>query len=278
MRAIAFDRPGEPEQVLKLADVTAPQLRSGEQLVKVTARPVQPADLSFIRGQYRIRPSVPQVAGLEGVGMVLEGPSGPFAKGTRVAFRWPGSWAELAAVPGDRLIPVPADIPDGAACQISLNPLTAWALLEEAEAKSGDWVLLTAGASTVSNLIAAIARARGIRTIGIVRGEAAVAALRAAADHVFSVQAPQLLAQISGVTGGKVVALLDSVGGSIVPRLIPALAAGAKIIAYGVQDREPAAVTNAMLIYSNLVWTGFGIDWWLSRRSPVALTAILTGL
>ena len=33
-----------------------------------------------------------------------------------------------------------------------------------------------------------------------------------------------------------------------------------------------------MLIYSNLVWKGFGIDWWLSRRSPAALTSILTGL
>jgi NADPH:quinone reductase-like Zn-dependent oxidoreductase len=278
MRAILFDQPGEPEQVLRMADVPAPVLHAQEQRVRVTARPIQPADRFFIRGQYRIRPILPQVAGLEGVGVVLDGPTGPFAKGTRVAFRSPGSWAELVAVPAERLIPVPQGIPDAAACQISLNPLTAWALVDEAEATSGDWMLLTAGASTVSSLIAAIARARGIRTIGIIRGDAAAAAARSAADHVFSVQDAQLLAKVSEVSGGKVAALLDSVGGPIVPTLIPALAAGAKIVAYGVQDREPAAVTNAMLIYANLVWKGFGIDWWLSRRTPEALNRILSSL
>lgn len=124
MRAILFDRPGEPEQVLQLAEVSAPVVRAQEQWVQVTARPLQPADL-----------------------------------------------------------PVPQDIPDAAACQISLNPLTAWALVDEAEATSGDWMVLTAGTSTVSNLIAAIARSRGVRTIGVVRGDAAAAALRSAADH-----------------------------------------------------------------------------------------------
>jgi NADPH:quinone reductase-like Zn-dependent oxidoreductase len=58
--------------------------------------------------------------------------------------------------------------------------------------------------------------------------------------------------------------LLDSVGGLIIPKLFATLGAGARIVAYGVQDRSPAAITNAMLIYSNLTWKGFGIDRWLS--------------
>jgi NADPH:quinone reductase len=98
MRAIRFDRPGEPDQVLHLAEVPAPLLQAQEQLIRVTARPLQPADLFFIRGQYRIRPILPQVAGLEGVGVVQDGPAGPFAKGTRVAFRSPAgrsSWQSL---------------------------------------------------------------------------------------------------------------------------------------------------------------------------------------
>jgi NADPH:quinone reductase-like Zn-dependent oxidoreductase len=67
------------------------------------------------------------------------------------------------------------------ACQISLNPLTAWGLLDEAEIAPGDWLLMTAGASTVSNLVAAIARSRGIHTIGIVREDVAEGAARSAA-------------------------------------------------------------------------------------------------
>lgn len=184
MKAIIFDRAGEPEQVLRLGDVPVPEPRGGELLLKVGARPIHPADLSFIRGQYRVRPAFPQVAGLEGVGVVVDrGPTASFAPGTRVAFRWPGAWAEVTAVPEYRLIPVPDDVPDPVGCQFSLNPLTAWALLDEAEVKQGDWVLMTAGASTVSNLVAAVARARGIHTIGLVRGAAQAAALGSGADQ-----------------------------------------------------------------------------------------------
>ncbi|HEX5209862.1 MAG TPA: hypothetical protein VFW10_18970 [Steroidobacteraceae bacterium] len=67
MKAIVFDRAGEPDQVLRLDDVSEPEPRADEQLIKDAARPIHPADLSFIRGQYRIRPSFPQVAGLEGM-------------------------------------------------------------------------------------------------------------------------------------------------------------------------------------------------------------------
>src|SRR5882672_10332795 len=99
MQAIVFDQAGEPGDVLRLADVVTPTAHDGEVLVKVSARPLHPADLAFIRGQYRIRPSFPQIAGLEGVGMVIAGPTGTaFSPGSRVAFRWPGAWAEIAAV------------------------------------------------------------------------------------------------------------------------------------------------------------------------------------
>jgi NADPH:quinone reductase-like Zn-dependent oxidoreductase len=261
MQAVVFDIAGEPRDALRLTEVPAPQPGEGEVLVKVTARPIQPADLAFIRGQYRLRPSFPQIAGLEGSGVVLARPGRvAIAPGTRVAFRWPGSWAEVAAVPVRRLIEMPADISDEAACQISLNPVTAWALLDEAKVGAGDCILLTAAASTVSTLVAAMARRRGIHVIGLVRGAAANGK-----EPVFSVEDPKLTTKIAAAAGGRgIAALLDSVGGPIIPKLFATLGAGARIVAYGVQDRAPAAITNAMLIYSNLTWKGFGIDRWLS--------------
>lgn len=279
MKAITFDRVGEPQEVLRLGNAPEPQAHGEELRVRVIARPIHPADLSFIRGQYRIRPSFPQVAGLEGVGIVLEHrATGAVAPGTRVAFRWPGTWAEIAAVPTHRLISVPNDVSDAAACQFSLNPLTAWALLDETEVRPGEWLLMTAGASTVSNLVAAVARARGVHTIGLVRGAAETAVLRTSADRVLSVDDPQLLAKISEAASGGVASLLDSVGGPITARLFPALQPGARIVAYGVQDRAPIPVTNAMLVYANLTWKGFGIDRWLSARAPDELTRIVASL
>jgi hypothetical protein len=86
MKAIVFDRAGEPDQVLRLDDVSEPEPRADEQLVKDAARPIHPADLSFIRGQYRIRPSFPQVAGLEGMELFRGTVSSPSRTTYRI--RW----------------------------------------------------------------------------------------------------------------------------------------------------------------------------------------------
>jgi NADPH:quinone reductase len=267
MQAIIFDRAGEAEDVLRHADAAVPVPVGNQVLINIVARPIHPADLAFIRGQYRVRPQFPQAAGLEGAGIVVKGPpNGPFLAGTRVAFRYPGSWAEYAAVPPERLIEVPADVSDDMACQISLNPITAWALLDEAKVKAGDWILLTAATSTVSNLVAAMAKPRGIHVIGVVRGTADDGRRRSLAEYVLSLDELDRLDALSSIAGGRpITAMLDSVGGPNTSKLFPALGPGARIIAYGVQDRDPAAVTNAMLIYSNLTWKGFGIDRWLSE-------------
>ena len=266
MRALVFDQAGEPASVLTCAETAAPMAGDGTVLIKVAARPIHPADLAFIRGQYRVKPAFPQIAGLEGVGTVMDNSQGvPVAAGTRVAFRYPGAWAEIAAVPAERLIAVPDGVADEVACQISLNPLTAMGLLSEAGVNAGDWILLTAAMSTVSNLVTRIAQARGVRVIGLVRGNAADARARSSAEHILSVADPNLSAAIGAATGRRgVEALLDSVGGPILPNLFTTLAPGARVVAYGVQDRAPAAITNAMLIYANLTWKGFGIDRWLA--------------
>jgi NADPH2:quinone reductase len=279
MQALVFDRAGEPADVLRVADIPDPVTDNETVLVRAAARPIHPADLAFIRGQYRLRPVFPQVAGLEASGTVIASPNPAFRPGMRVAFRYPGAWAEIAAVPVERLIAVPADIAEPLACQISLNPVTAWALLDESDAKAGDWIVQTAATSVVSNLIAQIAKQRGIHTIGVVRGDADEGGTRSAADHVVSVRDPDLGERIAHLTGNApITALLDSVGGPLVARLMASLGPGANIVAYGVQDREPAAITNAMLIYSNLTWKGFGIDRWLSQQSVAVRAAMMSDI
>jgi NADPH2:quinone reductase len=280
MKAVVFERAGSPGEVLQFADVPQPELRNDQVLVKVNARPVQPADSFFIRGQYRLRPNFVQVAGLEGAGVVIDGGRSSVREGARVAFRWPGTWAEFAAIPVERLIAVPDDVPDTVACQISLNPVTAWALLDETKAATGDWVVVTAGVSTVSALVAGIARHRGIHVIGLVRGNADdETARRSTADLVLSIGESDLIERIVRATGeGKAAALLDSVGGPLTAKLFSTLKPGARLIAYGTQEREPAQITNAMLVYSNLTWIGFGIDRWLSELPADKYATMLADL
>jgi hypothetical protein len=37
-------------------------------------------------------------------------------------------------------------------------------------------------------------------------------------------------------------------------------------VSYGVLDDAPIAVRNSDLIYRNLTWKGFGIDYWLATK------------
>jgi NADPH:quinone reductase len=280
VKALVFEQAGAPLDTLQYRDVNDPKPKPGQVLVMVDARPIHPADRAFIRGQYRVRPEFPQVAGLEGVGTIVEsGMEVDWEVGTRVAFRAPGSWAELVAVPVDRLIRVPEGIDNATACQVSLNPLTAFGLLQAAAVESGEWLVITAATSTVSNVIGTIARERDIHTIGLVRGDPMASAQRCNVDSVLSFDRTQIVADILDVTGGsRPVAILDSVGGPAVSRLIPALRPGGTVIAYGVQSNEPAMITNAMMIYANLTWKGFGIDRWLSQNKLEVTSWIETQL
>lgn len=271
MKAVVFEQAGRPMDVLRVTDIADPRVTPGHVVVRVTARPIHPADIAFISGAYRLRPEFPQTAGLEGVGHVVDAAPGVSARPEmRVAFRWPGTWAEYAAVPEHRLIEVPSTMSNEVASQISLNPITAWGLLEEAHIHAGDCIVVTAAASGVANLVGAIARSRGIRVLGVVRGEAARKAGQCTVDELFSLEDPDLVTHMVEASGERrVQAVLDSVGGPIISQFMKTMSPGGHVIAYGVLNREPTLIDNATLIYSNLTWLGFGIDHWLSQLSSV---------
>jgi NADPH:quinone reductase-like Zn-dependent oxidoreductase len=250
MKALVFERVGSAAEVLSLREVAAPEVSAGDVLIQVEARPVHPADISFVRNTYRIRPKLPQIAGLSGVGRVVAvGAAVEVTVGTRVAFRWPGAWADLVAVPVERTIVAPDDVATDDAAQFALNPVTAWGLLDVAEVSGSAWVGLTAPSSSVARIVSALARLRGVRTVDIAPQPSELAAI---ADHVRAATAGEGLS-----------ALIDCVGGPLVTSLFPALRQGATLVAYGTLSSEPAAVPNAALVYSNLTWKGFGIDRWL---------------
>src|SRR5690349_25002949 len=88
MRAIVFDRFGEPADVLREEEVPDPEPGPGEVRVRMIASPVNPSDLLFVRGRYVIKPKLPASPGFEGVGVVDKvGPGllGMLVKGKRVA-------------------------------------------------------------------------------------------------------------------------------------------------------------------------------------------------
>jgi NADPH:quinone reductase-like Zn-dependent oxidoreductase len=274
MIAVRFTRIGEPADVLSVEAVPTPVPAAGAALVAVQASVIQPADSMFIRGRYRIRPSFPQIAGLEGTGVVVDARDSTIPNGTRVGFRHPGTWAEYIVVPANRCYRVPDGTPIDVAAQFALNPVTAWALLDELAVLPGEWIALSAARSAVARLVAGLAGHRSVEVLGITRSMAG----DLPPYPVIDLDPNSANAEISVQTGGAPLAgFLDSVGGVVLESLIPMLRTGATIVSYGVLDDRPIAVRNSDLIYRNLTWKGFGIDHWLSTHAHVrdAMTAEL---
>ena len=69
MKAVVFEKVGTPYDVLQVQEVPMPEPATGEVRVKMLSSPINPADMLFISGKYRIKPQFPQITGLEGVGM-----------------------------------------------------------------------------------------------------------------------------------------------------------------------------------------------------------------
>src|SRR5216683_2261059 len=86
MKQIQLERYGQPEEGLRCADVPdvgAPG--AGEVVFDVLAFPINPADISFCRGSYRLKPPLPATPGAECVGRVT-------AVGAGVSHVKPGDW------------------------------------------------------------------------------------------------------------------------------------------------------------------------------------------
>ncbi len=216
MQAIVFDRPGEPESVLALRDISTPSPVAGQVLVRVSARPIQPADFMFIQGRYRIRPEFPQAAGLEGVGTVVSCGAGvsTYRPGERVAFRSKGTWAEYALAPISRVYPVPAEIPDSVApVSFPSTRCRRGACWPYAGLRLLSRILVTAGRSVVARLLARLAQRKGLATTLLVRDNGRYSALDDG-DRVIAngASVAETLQQVVR-DRGEFHAVLDSVGG-----------------------------------------------------------------
>lgn len=47
-----------------------------------------------------------------------------------------------------------------------------------------------------------------------------------------------------------------------------ALAAGGRLVTYGLLDDRELALKTSRLLFKNMIWQGFGIDGWLDRAAP----------
>jgi NADPH:quinone reductase len=216
MKAIQVKQVGGPE-AMEVVEMPVPQPKANQAVVKLAASGVNFVDVYFREGRYKAA-ELPFVLGQEGAGVVTD--VGAEAKSVKVGDRvaWTGvqgAYAEYAAVPTDRLVPIPQAVSDQQAAGAMLQGMTAHYVSHDTyPLKRGETALVHAAAGGVGLLLVQMAHNIGARVIATVSTEEKAKLARAAgADEVILYTHADFEAETKRLTDDKGVNVVyDSVG------------------------------------------------------------------
>ncbi|HLY44424.1 MAG TPA: zinc-dependent alcohol dehydrogenase family protein [Stellaceae bacterium] len=283
MKKVEIGAYGVPEEVascVEAPDVGAP---GAEEIVfDVLAFPINPADISMIRGNYRLHPALPATPGAECVGRVaaVGAGVGGLRTGDLVINLQRENWAQRRRIAAADAIPIPAGLDLAQAAMLRINPATAQLLLEDHVAlAAGDWVMQNVANSAVGRHLIVIAKSRGIRTLNVVRRDDVAAELGALGADIVLADGPDLAARARDATGGAPIRLaIDAVSGEATKRLADSVADDGVVVSYGSMSGADPVMSRAALGARGVSLTGFMLGRGLAKRTPAAVRALYADL
>lgn len=277
MKAVQFSRFGAPSEVADVVEVPEPGAPgAGQVLAALVCSPINPADLLNLQGLYGTPPALPAVGGFEGVARVVAVGEGVthLKVGDHVLLLVPGAWRERFVLPAAGLAPLPPGLPPEQAAMLTINPLTARALVRDAGLKPGEWVIKNAANSGVGRSFFAFARAAGLRAIGVVRRPGLEDLVKGwGAEHVL-VDGPDLAERVRALVGdGTLRYGVDAVGGAATARIAACLGTGGVVVNYGLLSGEDCRVSASDLVFRDISLRGFWLVNWFQRTPPAEVGA-----
>jgi NADPH:quinone reductase-like Zn-dependent oxidoreductase len=272
-----------PQDVIDAVPFALPALAPEQALVAVLAAPINPSDVLTLTGEYGQLPPLPAVGGNEGVGRVQA--VGSAVRGIQVGqvVLLPvgsGTWSTHVVVDAAALVVLPGNADPQQLAMLTVNPPTASLLLSSfVTLQAGDWVLQNAANSAVGGYLVQLAKARGLKTVNVVRRASSCAAVEALGGDVVLVDGDDLSARVRAATGDSKIALgIDAVGGVATERLAQALAPGGTVVNYGAMGGEPCTISPASLIFRGITLRGFWLARWFRTTDPQVRNALFAEL
>ena len=278
-RAQYQQRSPDPQASIEAVEFTLPELIAGQALVEVLAAPINPSDVLTLTGLYGMLPPLPAIGGNEGVGKVLA--LGPDTKGPAIGqtVLLPvgcGTWATHVQAEAKTLMPLPNDADPLQLAMMTVNPPTASLMLSEfVTLEAGEWVIQNAANSGVGAYLIQLAKARGFKTVNIVRRESAVAGVLEIGGDVVLVDGPSLAKRVAEATGGAKIRLaIDAVGGVSTDNLANCVTEGGVLVNYGMMSGEPCQVSPASFVFRDVTLRGFWLAKWFKNAMPEQRMAV----
>ena len=226
MNAIQVSAPGSAD-ALQYADVPRPTPKEGEVLVRIEAIGVNYIDVYHRSGLYPM--PLPFIPGSEAAGLIEE-------TGERVAWAMvPGAYAEYAAVPRAKLVPLPPDLDTRTAAACMLQGMTAHYLVTSVyPVSAASSVLVHAGAGGAGGMLVQMAKQRGARVFATASTAKLDIVRELGADVVIDYTSEDFGEVVRRATEGRGVDVVyDSVGRTTIDGSIDALAVRGMLALFG---------------------------------------------
>ncbi len=272
-------------EALKWQEMPTPQPKAGEVLIEIAAASLNFPDLLIVQNKYQFKPALPFVPGSEYAGVVRalgEGVS-HLQVGQHVAcLSGTGGFATHTCAPAALCMPLPKGFPFAdAAAFIMIYGTSHHALLDRAQLKAGETVLILGAAGGVGTAAIQIAKKVGATVVAAASSDekcATAKALGADATINYSTHAPSgtMREAIKAATGGKGPDVIyDAVGGEFAEPAFRSIAWRGRylVVGFASSPEVPRLPMNLPLLKgASLV----GVFWGdFAKREPAANAAMM---
>ncbi|WP_448950851.1 zinc-binding dehydrogenase [Labrys neptuniae] len=218
MRAIVIKRHGGPE-VLAIEERPDPEPAVGYVLIEVKAFGLNHAEIYMRSGAWG---EMPEISGIECVGLVRADPTGQFRPGQTVVAlvggmgrSLNGSYAELTLVPATNVVAIETRLSWEELAAIPESYATAWsALIGILQIERGQMLVVRGATSALGQAAVNIAVDEGIRVIGTTRRPLRAGLIEAIGAQAVMIEEPDLPKTLRQQHEEGVDAVLDIVGNS----------------------------------------------------------------
>ncbi|CAL9736762.1 enoyl-[acyl-carrier-protein] reductase, mitochondrial [Monosporozyma servazzii] len=288
-------------KVLSVHNYTPKQNLDESIVLRALAFPINPSDINQLQGVY---PSLPEktldyqteepsaIAGNEGLFEVIHLPSKKFSTSSADDLKL-GDWViPLQANQGTwsnyRVFDKPSDLIKvnnldlHTAATVSVNGVTAYQLVNnyiDWDSSANEWIIQNAGTSGVSKLVAQIAKAKGVKTLSVIRDRDDFKKVAATLENKFGATkvisetenndkmfAKEILPNVLG-SDARIRLALNSVGGKSSSSIARKLDKNALMLTYGGMSKQPVTLPTSLHIFKGLTSAGYWVTE-LNKTNP----------
>jgi NADPH2:quinone reductase len=265
------------------AEMPQPEPKAGEVLIAIKAASLNFPDLLMVQNKYQIKPALPFVPGAEYAGVVQAVGEGvtQLQVGQNVAcLSGTGGFATHVVAPAARCLPLPQGFNHADAAAFIMTYATSHhALIDRAQLKPGETVLILGAAGGVGTAAIQIAKTAGAKVIAAASSDEKCALCQSlGADATINYQSQNLREALKALTAGiGPDVIYDPVGGEWAEPALRSIAWRGRYLVVGFAAGPiPALPWNLLLLKgASLV----GVFWGeFAKREPQANAAMMQQL